>query len=176
MPLLVMRTYPETLLDETCRMAVRRQIQYGQERGVPWGISESAYNVADRHGTYQYRAFGVPGLGLKRGLNDDLVIAPYATALAAMLEPVEAAANLRRLSAQGLDGPYGYYDAVDYTPRGVDPAQGSAPTRRQRSDGVIVRTSMAHHQGMTVVSIANALLGSPMVERFHADPRVKGES
>jgi cyclic beta-1,2-glucan synthetase len=173
MPLLVMRSYPETLLDETCRMAVRRQIQYGQERGVPWGISECAYNVVDRHGTYQYRAFGVPGLGLKRGLNDDLVIAPYATALAAMLEPVEAAANLRRLSAQGLDGPYGYYDAVDYTPRGVDPGQRPAPTRRQRADGAIVRTSMAHHQGMTVVSIANALLGSPMVRRFHADPRVK---
>ena len=173
MPLLVMRSYPETLLDETCRMAVRRQIQYGQERGVPWGISECAYNVVDRHGTYQYRAFGVPGLGLKRGLNDDLVIAPYATALAAMLEPVEAAANLRRLSAQGLDGPYGYYDAVDYTPRGVDSAPGPAPTRRQRSDGAIVRTSMAHHQGMTVVSIANVLLGFPMVGRFHADPRVK---
>jgi cyclic beta-1,2-glucan synthetase len=173
MPLLVMRSYPETLLDETCRMAVRRQIQYGQERGVPWGISECAYNVVDRHGTYQYRAFGVPGLGLKRGLNDDLVIAPYATALAAMLEPVAAAANLRRLGAEGLDGPYGYYDAVDYTPRGVDPGPGAAPTRRQRSDGAIVRTSMAHHQGMTLVSIANALLGSPMVGRFHADPRVK---
>ena len=98
MPLLVMRRYPETLLDETCRMAVRRQIQYGKERGVPWGISESAYNVVDRHGTYQYRAFGVPGLGLRRGLGDDLVIAPYATALAAMLEPAAAVDNLRRLA------------------------------------------------------------------------------
>jgi cyclic beta-1,2-glucan synthetase len=173
MPLLVMRSYPETLLDETCRMAVRRQIQYGQERGVPWGISECAYNVVDRHGTYQYRAFGVPGLGLKRGLSDDLVVAPYATALAVMLEPVAATGNLRRLCAEGLDGPYGYYDAVDYTPRGDDPAEGAAAARRRTTGGTVVRTLMAHHQGMMLVSIANALLGSPMVERFHADPRVK---
>ena len=87
MPLLFMRSYPETLLDQTCRMAVRRQIEYATERGVPWGISESAYNLVDRHDNYQYKAFGVPGLGLKRGLGDELVVAPYATALAAMLDP-----------------------------------------------------------------------------------------
>jgi cyclic beta-1,2-glucan synthetase len=173
MPLLVMRTYPETLLDETCRMAVRRHIQFGKERDVPWGVSESAYNVVDRHGTYQYRAFGVPGLGLRRGLGEDLVIAPYASALAVMIEPVAATDNLRRLSAQGLDGPYGYYDAVDYTSRGVEPAEGAAAARGRRPDGTVVRTSMAHHQGMTLVAIANALLGHPMVERFHADPRIR---
>ena len=173
MPLLVMKSYPETLLDDACRIAVRRQIQYGGQRGVPWGISECAYNVVDRHGTYQYRAFGVPGLGLKRGLDDDLVVAPYATALAAMLEPVAAAANFRRLDAEGLDGPYGHYDSVDYTSARGDAAEGAARSRPQRGDGVIVRTSMAHHQGMTLVSIANALLGHPMVERFHKDPRMK---
>jgi cyclic beta-1,2-glucan synthetase len=168
MPLLVMKSYPDTLLDATCRMAVRRQIQYGEQRGVPWGISECAYNVVDRHATYQYRAFGVPGLGLKRGLGDDLVVAPYATALAAMIEPAAAADNFRRLDAEGLDGPYGYYDAVDYTSGRVDPGE-----ERQNNRGTIVRASMAHHQGMTLVSIANALLGHPMVERFHKDPRMK---
>ena len=101
MPLLVMRSYPDTLLDESCRMVVRRQMEYGAARGVPWGISESAYNVVDRHDTYQYKAFGVPGLGLKRGLGDELVVAPYATALAAMIDPAASAANLRRLAARG---------------------------------------------------------------------------
>src|SRR6185295_10949356 len=91
MPLLLMRSYPGTLLDRSCRMSVRRQIQYATARGVPWGISESAFALVDRQGHYQYKAFGVPGLGLKRGLEDDLVIAPYATALAAMLEPSAAA-------------------------------------------------------------------------------------
>jgi cyclic beta-1,2-glucan synthetase len=170
MPLLVMRSYPETLLDESCRMAIRRQIQYGKGRGVPWGISECAYNVVDRHDTYQYRAFGVPGLGLKRGLADDLVVAPYATALSAMVDPVAAAHNFRRLAAEGLDGSFGYYDAVDYTSGTADQPDGVSRSRRA---GTVVRTWMAHHQGMTLVSIANALLGHPMPERFHADPRMK---
>ena len=101
MPLLVMRRYPDTLLDASCRMVVRRQAEYGADRKVPWGISESAYNVVDQHETYQYKAFGVPGLGLKRGLGDELVIAPYASALAAMIDAPRAAANLRALSARG---------------------------------------------------------------------------
>ncbi|HVQ29529.1 MAG TPA: glucoamylase family protein, partial [Vicinamibacteria bacterium] len=104
MPLLFMRSYPGTLLEQTCRMAVRRQIEYARDRGVPWGISESAFNVVDRQDNYQYKAFGVPGLGLKRGLGDELVVAPYATALAAMLDPTAAARNLRRLAAEGLMG------------------------------------------------------------------------
>jgi cyclic beta-1,2-glucan synthetase len=173
MPLLVMRTYPETLLDETCRMAIRRQIQYGEERHVPWGVSECAYNVVDRHGTYQYRAFGVPGLGLRRGLGDDLVIAPYAAALAAMLEPVPAVENLRRLTSEAVSGPYGYYDAVDYTAREIDSSETAPARRKRRMEGTVVKTSMAHHQGMTLVSITNLLLGHPMVERFHRDPRIK---
>src|SRR5205814_8900294 len=104
MPLLVTRRYPDTLLDETCRLVVRRQIEYANACGVPWGISESAYNLVDRHGTYQYKAFGVPGLGLKRGLGDEVVVAPYATALAVMVHPAASVANLRRLAAAGLDG------------------------------------------------------------------------
>ena len=158
MPLLVMRSYPETLLDETCRMAVQRQIEYGRERSVPWGISECAYNLVDRHGVYQYRAFGVPGLGLRRGLGDDLVVAPYATALAAGIKPAAAARNLRRLSGARLDGPYGYYDAIDYTSREPDAHEHTGSTGRARSSGTVVRTTMAHHQGMMLVSIANVLL------------------
>ena len=142
MPLLVMRSYPDTLLDESCRMVVRRQMEYAAARGVPWGISESAYNIVDRHDTFQYKAFGVPGLGLKRGLGDELVVAPYATALAAMIDPPQSAANLRRLAGAGLEGDYGFFDAIDYTAREADhhgrrrrlkraappPAPWSAPT------------------------------------------------
>ena len=93
-----------------------RQIEYGRKRGVPWGISECGYNAIDAHLNYQYRAFGVPGLGLKRGLAEDLVIAPYASALALMVAPEEACLNLERLSAEGFEARYGFYEAIDYTP------------------------------------------------------------
>ncbi len=165
MPLLVMRSYPETLLDESCRAVVRRQIDYARTRDVPWGISESAYATVDRHGTYQYRAFGVPGLGLKRGLGEALVVAPYASALAAVYEPAAVAANFRRLDRLGLASPYGFVEAIDYS-------QPDAETGAPDPAGVVVSTCMAHHQGMTLVALANALEGDAMVERFHADPRV----
>jgi hypothetical protein len=116
MPVLVMPTYEGTLLDQTCRAAVERQIEYGAQRGVPWGMSESGYNLVDAHLNYQYRAFGVPGLGLKRGLAEDLVVAPYASLLALMLAPEKACANLRRLVAEGCEGRYGFFEAIDYTP------------------------------------------------------------
>ena len=114
MPQLVMPTYDHTLLDQTARAAVARQIQYGQQRDVPWGMSESAYNTVDVHLNYQYRAFGVPGLGLKRGLVDDLVVAPYASALALMVAPEAACLNLQQLSAAGAEGRFGFYEAIDY--------------------------------------------------------------
>ncbi len=170
MPLLMMKSYPETLLDQSCRMAVRRQADYALERGVPWGISECAYNLSDRQGNYQYKAFGVPGLGLKRGLADELVVAPYASALAAMVDPQLAAHNLKRLAQEGRLGAYGYYEAIDYTHLAVGD---HAAVERAPSGGAVVRAFMAHHQGMTLVSLANVLLGDPMVRRFHADPRVK---
>jgi cyclic beta-1,2-glucan synthetase len=171
MPLLLMKSYPETLLDQSCRMAVRRQVEYGSEREVPWGISECGYNLADRAGNYQYKAFGVPGLGLKRGLGDELVVAPYATALAAMLEPQLAARNFRRLSDEGRAGPYGFYESIDYTH--ATPDEAAASEGSGRSAGAVVRTFMAHHQGMTLVSLANVLQGDRMVKRFHTDPRVQ---
>jgi len=163
MPLLVMRTFPDTLLDDSCRLVLRRQMEYAAANDVPWGISESAYNLVDRHGNYQYKAFGVPGLGLKRGLGDEIVVAPYATGLAAMLEPIASAANFRRLAASGLDSAYGFLDAIDYTRGALD----------EGSRGAVVPTCLAHHQGMTMVALANALLGDRMVERFHSEPRVQ---
>ena len=172
LPLLVMRTYSGTLLDQSCRMAIRRQVEYGRECDVPWGFSESAYNVVDRNDNYQYKAFGVPGLGLKRGLGEDLVVAPYATALASLLEPTQAARNLRRLMKEGLSGAYGCYEAIDYTQRDLD-----EPSENVREPGakggVVVRAFLAHHQGMTLVALTNAVLGDVMVKRFHSDPRTK---
>jgi cellobiose phosphorylase len=160
MPLLVMPTYEQTLLDQTCKAAVARQIEYGKIRAVPWGISECGYNAIDVHLNYQYRAFGVPGLGLKRGLAEDLVIAPYASALALMVAPGEACLNLERLAAEGFETRYGLYEAIDYTP--------SRLPRGQRS--VVVRSFMAHHQGMTLLSLAHLLLDRPMQKRFGSDP------
>ncbi len=171
MPLLVMKSYPETLLDQTCRMVVRRQVEYAAGRRVPWGISECGYNLSDRHGNYQYKAFGVPGLGLKRGLADELVVAPYATALAAMVDPQLAARNLRRLAAEGRAGAYGFYEAIDYTHATL--GEPGTAERASASGGTLVRAFMAHHQGMTLVSLSNVLLGDQMVKRFHADPRVQ---
>jgi cyclic beta-1,2-glucan glucanotransferase len=169
MPLLVMRSYPGTLLDETCEMAVRSQRRYGAERGVPWGVSESAYSLVDRHDNYQYKAFGVPGLGLKRGLGDELVVAPYATGLAAMLDPAAAARNFRRLEAAGLFGEYGFYESIDYAHPKTEPSNVSS----RGAKGTVVRAYFAHHQGMTLVALANVLAADVMVTRFHANPRVQ---
>ena len=160
MPLLVMPTYQDTLLDRTYKAAVQAQIAYGRKRGVPWGMSESGYNAIDVHRNYQYRAFGVPGLGLKRGLADDLVVAPYASALALMVEPEEACLNLQRLAAEGLEGGYGFYEAVDYTPSRLPRGKSSA----------VVRSFMAHHEGMSLLSLAYLLLDRPMQRRFESEP------
>lgn len=160
MPLLIMPTYQQTLLDQTYRAAVERQIEYGRERGIPWGVSESGYNMVDVQMNYQYRAFGVPGLGLKRGLGEELVIAPYATSLALMVAPEEACLNLQRLTAEGADGPFGLYEAIDYTPSRLPRGQSQ----------VIIRSYMAHHVGMSFLSFAYLLLDRPMQQRFESDP------
>jgi cellobiose phosphorylase len=160
MPLLVMPSYESTLLDQTCKAAVARQIEYGRKREVPWGISESGYNAIDVHLNYQYRAFGVPGLGLKRGLADDLVIAPYASVLALMVAPREACLNLERLAAEGFEGRFGFYEAIDYTPSRLPRGQTHA----------VVRSFMAHHLGMSLLSLAHLVLDRPMQKRFESDP------
>ena len=160
MPLLVMPSYEHTLLDQTCKAAVARQIEYGRKRGVPWGISESGYNAIDVQFNYQYRAFGVPGLGLKRGLAEDLVIAPYATALALMVSPEEACLNLERLAAEGFETMYGFYEAIDYTPSRL-------PRGKTRA---VIQSFMAHHQGMSLLSLSHLLLDRPMQKRFESNP------
>ena len=163
MPTLVMRAPDESVLSETARLVVSRQIQYGAERGVPWGVSESAFNARDIDLRYQYSAFGVPGLGLKRGLSEDVVIAPYATALAAMVDPVAAAQNITRLMEAGAKGAYGLYEALDYTASRVPEGKKTA----------VIQAYFAHHQGMTLVALANVLTGGAMRSRFHAEPIVK---
>src|SRR5216684_499869 len=163
MPSLVMRAPAGSLLEQTSRFVVRRQITYGAERGVPWGVSESGYNTRDVEMTYQYSNFGVPGLGLRRGLSQDVVIAPYATGLAAMIDPAAAAQNFRRLGEAGANGAYGFYEALDYT--------GSRLPEETRV--AVVRTYMSHHQGMLLVAFANVLHAGAMRARFHAEPIVQ---
>ncbi|HET8622147.1 MAG TPA: glucoamylase family protein, partial [Gemmatimonadales bacterium] len=161
MPSLVMRSFPFTVLDATYRSAIHTHVAYGAERDVPWGVSESAYNIRDRHQTYQYRAFGVPSLGLKRGLGRDLVVAPYASALAALVDPQRAIANLRLLESTGALGAYGFRDAIDYT----------RPTPGFRF--AVVQCYMAHHLGMSLVALSNVLTAQLWQRRFHADPMVR---
>lgn len=163
MPLLVMPNCKNSLLDQTYRAVVQHQVDYGKQHGVPWGVSESCYHATDRHQNYQYHAFGVPGLGLKRGLARDLVIAPYASAMALMVEPFVACLNLERLAKEEQLGLYGFYEAIDYTPSRLPPGQRSAT----------VRSFMAHHQGMSLLSIVNALRREPMQSRFQADPAMR---
>ncbi len=163
MPMLVMPTYENTLLDLSCKSAVTRQIHYGRQIKVPWGISESGYNLRDADANYQYRAFGVPGLGYKRGLAHDVVIAPYATVMALMVAPAEACKNLDALRREKADGKFGLYEALDYTTSRVPTGQTHA----------VVRSFMVHHQGMSFLSLASTLLDRPMQRRFNASPLLK---
>ena len=163
MPSLVLASPRGSMLDLTCRGIIKRQIEYGEERKVPWGISESALNLRDRDFTYQYSAFGVPGLGLKRGLDKDVVVAPYATGLAAMYMPKSAVVNFRRLAEMGALGRYGFYEALDFTPG----------RRKENQTVAIVRAYMAHHQGMLLVSLGNVLNGRAMRRRFLREPMMR---
>ena len=163
MPTLVMQSPTNSLLGQTYHQVVLRQIDYGTERGVPWGISESAFSARDIDFTYQYCSFGVPGLGLKRGLSEDLVIAPYATALASIINPAAALENMERLTQEGARGSYGFYESLDYTSSRLAEGQTFA----------LVRAYMAHHQGMSLVSLANTVNNNSMCNRFHATPIVQ---
>ncbi len=163
MPSLLMDTPHGSLLEATVRRVIARHIEFGRERNIPWGISESAYNVRDIHLTYQYSNFGVPGLGLKRGLGKDTVVAPYATALAAMYDAKAAALNFERLTEAGGLGRFGFYEALDFTASRLPKSQ----------DVAIVRAFMAHHQGMSLVALANAVLGGEIRHRFHRIPMVQ---
>jgi cyclic beta-1,2-glucan synthetase len=163
MPNLLARSYPGTLLDQTCAAAVRRQIQYARGSGAPWGISESGFFAFDAAQNYQYRAFGVPGLGFKRGLGKDQVIAPYASILALPQDARAVLTNLDRLKRRGMIGRYGLYESLDCTPSRMPKGKSCA----------VVRSYMSHHHGMILVSLLNALQEEIMVRRFHADARIQ---
>ncbi len=163
MPLLFMRTFANSLLDHACREAVRQQIAYGNEKDVPWGISECAYGALDANQIYQYRAFGVPSLALKPGLEDDLVVAPYATMLALQIDPAAAVDNLKRLRDMDFEGPMGLYESIDF----------NLENTRNGQRGVVIYAYMAHHQGMSFAALDDILHHDVMVERFHGDVRVR---
>ncbi|XJN88341.1 GH36-type glycosyl hydrolase domain-containing protein [Mesorhizobium terrae] len=163
MPPLVMKEPQGSILNQTSKLIIKRQMQYGRSKNVPWGISEAAYNARDREMNYQYTNFGVPGLGLKRGLGQNTVIAPYATIMAAQFMPREAVANLKRLESIGALGRYGYYDAVDFTPQRVP----------EGTDHAVVQNYFAHHSGMSIAAIADAVFEGRLRDRFHSDPVIE---
>ncbi len=162
MPLLIMKSYKNTLLDETYSFVIKSQKKYGRQRNMPWGTSESGFHSLDKHHDYQYKAIGVPWLGLKRGLIEDAVAAPYATFLALLADPEGAVQNIKYLKREGLEGPYGFYEAADYTPERL-------PFETKCS---IVKSFMAHHQGMSLLALDNCLNADIMQTRFHADPSI----
>ena len=163
MPRLFLNLFSDTLLDESQRSAVAAQIRYGRYCRKPWGISECAYSAVDGQWNYQYQAFGMPGLGLKRGLGQDMVVAPYATGLAVMTHPRQAVRNYQQLQDEGAEGRYGFYEAIDYTADRL-------PVGTSR---VIVKCFMAHHQGMSLLAMTNSLLHNPFPQRFHSEPMVR---
>ena len=162
MPNLFLRSDPETLLGKSDRTAVDLQHSYGEKNAIPWGISESAFAAMGPDQVYRYRAFGVPGLGLRRGLARDLVVAPYATALALAARPLMAVRNLRALAKLRMVGRYGFYEAVDFTPARVPVGE----------DCAVVRCYMAHHHGMSMAALGNALCEDVFVRWFHGDPHI----
>ena len=163
MPLLVMPTYEKTLLDQTYKAVIRKQIEYGKEHSIPWGMSESGYNMVDAHLNYQYKSFGVPGIGFKRGLGEDLVISPYSTIMALMVVPKDAYNNLQTLKEEGYEGDYGFYEAIDYTTTRL--------LRKQKS--AVIKSFMSHHQGMSFLALSYLLHNRPMQKRFESEVHLK---
>ncbi len=163
MPNLFTRVFANSLLDRACRDAIERQIEYGNRNEAPWGVSESAYSALDAHRIYQYRPFGVPELALNPSVEDELVVAPYATMLALPLAPAAGAGNLARLKSMGMAGPMGFYESIDFT----------RERARDGARGVVIYSYMAHHQGMSLAALDNLLHRDIMQRRFHGDPRVR---
>ncbi|WP_019223162.1 GH36-type glycosyl hydrolase domain-containing protein [Bartonella rattaustraliani] len=163
MPSLIMREPLGSLMDQTNRLIIRHQMEYARKRGVPWGISEAAFNARDHLMNYQYANFGAPSLGLQRGLSRNTVIAPYANLLAAQYVPHQAVVNLKRLRDLGALGTYGYYDSVDFTPSRVKMGEKYA----------VVRNFYAHHHGMSLLAVDNVVFQGRMRDRFHRDPVIE---
>ncbi len=163
MPLLLMPAFPDTLWNQTYQMVVKRQINYARKLGIPWGISESGFNAYDFKYNYQYQAFGVPGLGLKPGLENDRVISPYSSLLAVSFAAARTVANLRHIQGNNALAEYGFYEAIDFTPK----------RQPDHTDHTVIRSYMAHHQGMIFLSLGNLLLKNIMARRFLSDPRME---
>lgn len=163
MPLLVMPTYEKTLMDQTNKAIVRKQIEYGNKHSIPWGMSESGYNMVDANLNYQYKSFGVPGIGFKRGLGEDLVISPYSTVMALMVAPKDAYGNLQVLKEEGYEGDYGFYEAIDYT----------ATRLLKKQKSVVIKSFMSHHQGMSFLALSYLLHNRPMQKRFESEVHFK---
>jgi cyclic beta-1,2-glucan synthetase len=161
MPTAIMKTPPQSILGVSVETAIQRQIEYANQHKIPWGISESGYYHFDAQMNYQYRAFGTPGLGLKRGLSNDLVIAPYASLMCIMQAPAKVLLNMEKLNNYHARGIYGYYEALDFTPE-----------RSPEKEGRIVRSYMAHHQGMVLTAFCNHLLSQKLIQAFHNDPEI----
>ncbi len=162
MPCLWMKTYPDTLLDRASIEAVRAQHLHAARLGVPWGVSESASSQKLDDGSYKYFAFGLPQLALRDSHPDALVISPYSTFLAQHVHPNEALTNISRLSRSGMFGRYGMYESADFSTRRA--------TWSRRPE--IVRSWMAHHQGMSLLAIANSLTDGVIRHWFHRNPSV----
>jgi len=163
MPLLVMPTYDNTLIDQTYKAVIQKQIEYGKKRNVPWGVSESGYNMVDANLNYQYKAFGIPGIGFKRGLGEDLVISPYSSVMSLMVAPDDAYDNLMLLKEEGYEGKYGFYEAIDYT----------AIRLQRKQKRALIQSFMVHHQGMSFLSLSYLLLNRPMQQRFESEVHLK---
>jgi cyclic beta-1,2-glucan synthetase len=163
MPNLFTRTYPETLLHQTCQGVVKAQIEYAKQNNVPWGISESSFYRFDQAQNYQYQGFGVPGLGRKRGLGDDLVIAPYASLMAVDVDPQSVLDNIQALEQEHALGHFGFFESIDYTSTRLPIGQEKA----------VIKSYMAHHQGMIMVALSNFLNRVSIVDRTHKDPRIQ---
>lgn len=163
MPNLFTNTYPETLLHQTSKGVVQAQINYAKQNNVPWGISESSYYRFDQADNYQYKGFGVPILGRKRGLADDLVIAPYASLMAVGVSPAAVIDNIDALINEGALGHCGFYESIDYTTTRLAVGQHKA----------VIKSYMAHHQGMILVALANFLNNKSLVDRIHENPYIK---
>jgi cyclic beta-1,2-glucan synthetase len=163
MPLLIMKNYEGTMLDETYKAVIRAQKEYCNERGVPFGISESAYYNFDVNSNYQYKAFGIAGVGLKQGLEDELVVSPYSTVMALQTDFRGAYDNLRKLVSEGLEGIYGFYEAIDYAKNRISKDESKN----------IIKCFMIHHEGMSLMALDNVLLNNILQKRFHALPKVK---
>ncbi len=164
MPLLFMKSIPETLMDHTYENVVKWQQEYGKKNGKPWGFSESAYYNLNLNMHYQYRAFGAPGLGLKRGLAEEYVVAPYASLLSLSVDPVSSIKNLKRIENKGGSGLYGFFDAIDFTPSRLNSGESYK----------VVKSYMVHHHGMGLIALENFLNNNVIQDYFHADPRIQG--